>query len=77
MPPFVARPVAPKKLAVNDPAARWIAATRERAFFAYSTNYLIDLEHAVIVYVKAITSIRKAKITEQRRMTERVWDWSA
>ena len=28
----------------------------ERAFFAYSTNYLIDLEHAVIVDVEATTA---------------------
>jgi hypothetical protein len=56
---------------VADPAARWTAATRERAFFAYSTNYLIDLEHAVIVDVEATTSIRQAEVTAQRRMIER------
>jgi transposase len=66
-----ATPVAPKQLAVADPAARWTAATRERAFFAYSTNYLIDLEHAVIVDVEATTSVRQAEVTAQRRMIER------
>lgn len=66
-----ATPVAPKQLAVADPAARWTAASRERAFFAYSTNYLIDLEHAVIVDVEATTSIRQAEVTAQRRMIER------
>jgi hypothetical protein len=66
-----ATPVAPKQLAVADPAARWTAATRERAFFAYSTNYLIDLENAVIVDVEATTSIRQAEVTAQRRMIER------
>jgi len=35
-----ATPVPPKQLAVAGPAARWTAATRERAFFAYSTNYI-------------------------------------
>ena len=54
-------PVAPKWLAVADPASRRTAATRERAFFAYSTNYLIDLEHAVIVDVEATTSVRHAE----------------
>jgi transposase len=66
-----ATPVAPKQLAVADPAARWTAATRERAFFAYSTNYLIDLEHAVIVDVEATTSVRQAEVTAQRRMIDR------
>ena len=66
-----ATPVPPKQLAVADPAARWTAATRERAFFAYSTNYLIDLDHAVIVDVEATTSIRQAEVTAQRRMIER------
>jgi transposase len=66
-----ATPVAPKQLAVADPASRWTAASRERAFFAYSTNYLIDLEHAVIVDVEATTSVRQAEVTAQRRMIER------
>jgi IS5 family transposase len=66
-----ATPVVPKQLAVADPAARWTAATRERAFFSYSTNYLIDLEHAVIVEVEATTSVRQAEVTAQRRMIER------
>ncbi len=69
-----ATPVPPKQLAVADPAAGWTAATRERAFFAYSTNYLIDLEHAVIVDVEATTSIRQAEVTAQRRMIERAHD---
>ena len=43
----------------------------ERAFFAYSTNYLIDLEHAVIVDVEATTSVRQAEVTAARRMIER------
>jgi hypothetical protein len=69
-----ATPVPPRQLAVADPAARWTAATRERAFFAYSTNYLIDLEHAVVVDVEATTSIRQAEVTAQRRMIERAHD---
>jgi len=66
--------VVPKQLAAADPAAHWTAATRERAFFAYSTNYLIDLEHAVIVDVEATTSVRQAEVTAQRRMIERTQD---
>jgi transposase len=66
-----ATPVVPKQLAPTDPAARWTAASRERAFFAYSTNYMIDLEHAVIVDVEATTALRQAEVTAQRRMIER------
>jgi transposase len=66
-----ATPVVPKQLAPTDPAARWTAASRERAFFAYSTNYMIDLDHAVIVDVEATTSVRQAEVTAQRRMLER------
>jgi hypothetical protein len=66
-----ATPVVPKQLAPTDPAARRTAASRERAFFAYSTNYLIDLDHAVIVGVEATTSVRQAEVTAQRRMIER------
>lgn len=69
-----ATPVPPKQLAVADPAARWTAASRDRAFFAYSTNYLIDLDHAVIVDVEATTAIRQAEVTAQRRMIERTHD---
>jgi hypothetical protein len=42
------------------------------AYFAYSTNYLIDLDHAVIVDVEATTAIRQAEIGAVRIMIERV-----
>jgi transposase len=44
-----ATPVQPKTLSPSDPAARFTNANRDRAFFAYSTNYLVDLKNAVIV----------------------------
>ncbi len=66
-----ATPVTPKRIALTDPASRWTAATREAAFYAYSTNYLIDLDHAVIVDVEATTSVRQAEVTAQRRMIDR------
>jgi hypothetical protein len=37
----------PKRISLTDPAARYTAAPGGPAFFAYSTNYLIDL-HAGI-----------------------------
>lgn len=39
--------VTPKFISPADPAARWMRARRDQAFFAYSTDYLIDLDHAV------------------------------
>src|SRR5690606_15897742 len=66
-----ATPVTPKRINLTDPAARWTAATREAVFYSYSTNYLIDLDHAVIVDVEATTSVRQAEVTAQRRMIER------
>ena len=64
-------PVEPKRINLTDPAARWTAATREAAFYSYSTNYLIDLDHAVIVDVEATTLVRQAEVLAQRRMIER------
>ena len=66
-----ATPVEPKRINLTDPAVRWTAATREAAFYSYSTNYLIDLDHAVIVDVEATTSVRQAEVLAQRRMIER------
>ena len=66
-----ATPVTPKRINLTDPASRWTAATREAAFYSNSTNYLIDLDHAVIVDVEATTSVRQAEVTAQRRMIER------
>jgi transposase len=66
-----ASPVTPKYLSPADPAAGWTSAHGGQAFFAYSTNYLIDLENAVIVDVEATTAIRPAEVTAQRTMIDR------
>src|SRR2546423_815931 len=50
-----ATPVVPKFISHADPAARWTGANGGLAFFAYCTNYLIDLKCAVIVDVEAST----------------------
>jgi transposase len=63
--------VRPKFIAPIDPATRWTAAHRGPAFFAYSTNYLIDVDHAIIVDVEATTAIRQAEILAAKRMIER------
>lgn len=66
-----ASPATPKYLSPADPAARWTSAHGGQAFFAYSTNYLIDLANAVIVDVEATTAIRPAEVTAQRTMIDR------
>ena len=69
-----ATPVVPKFISVADPASRWTAAEGGLAYFAYSTNYLIDLKHAVIMDVEATTSVRQAEVAAQRTMIERTQD---
>jgi len=69
-----ATPVTPKFISPADPASRWTGANKGLAFFAYATNYLIDLDHAVIVDVEASTAVRQAEVTAARTMIERVRD---
>jgi transposase len=64
--------VTPKFISPADPAARWTGAHGGPAFFAYSTNYLIDLDHAIIVDVEASTAVRQAEVTAAKTMLNRV-----
>src|SRR5271165_5341971 len=63
--------VTPKFISPADPAARWTGAHGGQAFFAYSTNYLVDVENAVIIDVEATTAIRQAEVLAAKRMIER------
>ena len=63
--------VRPKFISPSDPAARWTGAHGGQAFFGYSTNYLIDVENAIIVDVEATTAIRQAEVLAAKRMIER------
>jgi hypothetical protein len=54
--------VEPKFTSHSNPASQWTAARKGPAFFAYSTNYLIDTDHVVIVDVEAPRSIRQSKL---------------
>jgi hypothetical protein len=75
MPHFgAATPVVPKFLAPADPASRSTCAHGGQAYCAYSTNYLIDLDPAVIMDVEASTAIRQAEVTACKCMIERVQD---
>jgi hypothetical protein len=58
-------------LDVLDDAAFGAATPVTPKFFAYCTNYLVDLKHAVIMDVEATTAVRQAEVTAQRLMLDR------
>jgi transposase len=62
----------PKAISLTDPAASWTAAPGGPAFFAYSTNYLIDLEAGIIVDVEASAVNKAAEAEATRTMIDRV-----
>jgi transposase len=62
----------PKNISLTDPAARWTAAPGGPAFYAYSTNYLIDLAAGIIVDVEATPAHRTEEVDSTRTMMERV-----
>src|SRR5437588_10290013 len=66
--------VRPKFISKANHAARWTGALKGHAFFAYAANYLIDLDHAIIVYVEARRAIRQAEVGAARTMIDRVED---
>ncbi len=66
--------VEPKFTSHSDPSSQWTAARKGPAFFAYSTNYLIDTDHSVIIDVEATRSIRQAEVGAVRTMLNRVED---
>src|ERR1700693_2857241 len=63
--------VQPKCVSPSDPAAQWTGALKGPAFFAYADNYLIDVQHGVIVDVEASRAIRQAEVGAARTMIER------
>ena len=62
---------APASISPTDSAARWTALGGP-AFYAYSTNYLIDVQAGIIVDVEATPAWRTAEIDATRTMIERV-----
>jgi len=62
----------PKNISLTDPAARWTAAPGSPAFFAYSTNYLVDVNAGIIVDVEATSAHRTEEIESTKTMIERV-----
>lgn len=62
----------PKNVSLTDPEARWTAAPGGPAFYAYSTNYLVDVDAGIIVDVEATTALRSEEVESARSMLERV-----
>ncbi len=67
-----ASPVEPKFMSHSDPASQWTGARGGPAYFAYSANYLIDTDNAIILDVEATRSIRQAEVGAVKTMIDRV-----
>jgi transposase len=61
-----------RKRSVSDPAASYTAAPGGPAFYAYSTNYLIDTDHGIIVDVEPSTAHRTQEVESTKTMINRV-----
>jgi transposase len=62
----------PMNVSLTDPAARWTAAPGGPAFYAYCTNYLVDVHAGVIVDVEATAAHRTAETEATKIMVDRV-----
>lgn len=67
-----ASPVKPKYTSHSDPAAQWTGARGGPAYFAYSANYLLDTDNAVILDVDATRAIRQAEVRSVQIMIDRL-----
>ena len=66
-----ARRKAPKVISPSDPLSAWTAKANKRVLFGYGLNYLVDVEHAVIVDVEATPARTYDEIDATRTMIER------
>jgi transposase len=61
----------PKVVSPVDPCSAWTAKANKRVQFGYGLNYLIDLEHAVIVDVEATPARTYDEVAATKTMIER------
>jgi transposase len=61
-----------RKVSPTDPAASYTAAPGGPAFYAYSTNYLIDTDHGIIMDVEPSTANRTQEVESTKTMIDRV-----
>ncbi len=55
----------------SDPSSAWTAKANKRVLFGYGLNYLIDVEHAVIVDVEATPARTYDEVAATHTMIER------
>lgn len=65
---------APKVISLSDPCSAWTAKANKRVQFGYGLNYLIDLQHALIVDVAATPARTYDEVAATRTMLERTED---
>jgi len=61
----------PKVISPTDPCSAWTAKANKRVQFGYGLNYMIDVEHAVIVDVEATPARTYDEVAATRIMIER------
>jgi hypothetical protein len=61
----------PKVISPSDPSWAWTAKANKRVLFGYGLNYLIDVEHAIIVDVEATPARTYDEVAATRTMIER------
>ncbi len=62
----------PKNISLTDPAAQWTAAPGGPAFYAYSTNCLIDTQAGIVMDVVAIPAHRLEEVQATKVKIDRV-----
>jgi hypothetical protein len=55
----------------SDPSSAWTAKANKRVQFGYGLNYLIDVEHAIIVDVEATPARAYDEVASTKTMIER------
>ena len=70
-------PSEPKATLLTDPASAWTNKGQVKVGFAYGTNYLIDLQRAIIVDVEATPARSSAEVAATKTMLERTRTASA
>ncbi|MEJ2094959.1 MAG: IS1182 family transposase [Gammaproteobacteria bacterium] len=61
-----------RRISPTDPAASYTAAHRAKGVYAYSTNYLVDIRHGIIMDTEATPANLAREVDSTRHMIERV-----
>ena len=61
----------PKVISPSDPSSAWTAKANKRVQFGYGLNYLIDVEHAIIVDVEPTPARTYDEVASTKMMIER------